>query len=167
MEYKINKEDYEKMLSKFYSHKVKWLLILAFMAIVFGTYCLFVGIFSDKGAFKYMGGGYGCFVLFLYVYIAGGKTYKKQSLNAIRFNDNNEIECYMEQQDNSIKLYDLTNDNHSTIKIEDITGIKTFNDKEYSFIVCGQRVFIVKNNEVMDNLKQQLEKNKKIKIGRK
>lgn len=156
MEYKINKEDYQKVLSKFYFYKVKWLLILTIVAIAFGTYGLLVGIFSDKGAFKYMGYGYGCGVLFLFAYIVGAKTYKKQSLNAMKFNNNNEIECRMERNEDSIKLYDLTNDNHSTIKIEDVTQIVTYMHREYSIIVCGQRAFIVKNNEIIDNLKQEI-----------
>ena len=75
----------------------------------------------------------------------------------VSFNNNNEIEYRMERNDNSIKLYDLTNDNHSTIKIEDITQIKTFKDKEHAFIVCGQKAFIVKNNEIIENIKKEIE----------
>ncbi|MBQ3502569.1 MAG: hypothetical protein IJA72_02790 [Clostridia bacterium] len=158
MEYKINKEDYKKMLSKFYFNKFKWYLIFALIATLFGTYCLIVGIvYDDKETIKYAVNGYSFAVIFLLVYVIGIKTSKKQSLNATRFNDNNEIEFRMEREEDSIKLYDLTNDNYSTIKIQDITKVVAFKDKEYSFIVCEYRAFIVKNNEIIDNLKQEIE----------
>ena len=158
MDYKINKEDYKKMLSKFYFYKLKWLLIFALVALLFGTYCLIVGIiYDDKEMIKYAVNSYSFSVLFVLGYVISGTTYKKQSLGISGFNTHDEIEYRIERNDDLIKLYDMTNDNHSTIKIADITKIKTFKDKEFCFIICEHKALIVKNNEIIENIRKEIE----------